>query len=397
MAKSGFLVMDCDLHMMEPSWLFEKYLEDQYQDRAPVYVPKSQSPSGVPHWNVLGRPIPPWAVFEEVKAAQTFLSDKTRDVYRDARRRGYDAVSHLNAMNIEGIDVAILFRSGAHMITSVDDLPGDYAIALCRAFNNWLADYRQEDPARLLGAGIITLHDPELAAAEARRCIDDLGFVSVVLLPSPVNGRHLHAPECDVIWAELERLGVPIAFHGTSGSGANDYVAKRFVGHPNFRTLNHASSFPLEMMLGFGALAVGGVLERFPGLKVALLEANCGWLPWWLHRLDDQWKKYGGGESVRLSALPSEYFKRQCFISTDVDEELLRVAIEEVGDDNIVVSTDYPHNDGAFPHAVEEFLELPGVSNESKRKILWDNCVRLYGLADKVRRFQTATAAGTGT
>ena len=132
-------------------------------------------------------------------------------------------------------------------------------------------------------------------------------------------------------------------------------------------------------MPALAALIVGGVLERFPGLRVAFLEGNCGWLPWWLDRLDDQWKKYGGGEATKLSVLPSEYFARQCFIATDVDEELLAVVIDRLGDDNIVVSTDYPHADGPYPHGVDTFLARPGVGRDSKRKILWDNCVRLYG------------------
>jgi predicted TIM-barrel fold metal-dependent hydrolase len=202
----------------------------------------------------------------------------------------------------------------------------------------------------------------------------------------PVNGRYVNAPECDVLWKELTRLRVPLAFHGTSGGASRDYVSNRFRGHANFRTLNHASAFPLELMLAMSAMTVGGVLERFPDLRVAFLEGNCGWLPWWLHRLDDQWEKYGGGETIKLSALPSEYFKRQGFIGTDVDEELLRVVIDAIGDDNIVMSVDYPHADGPFPHGIETFLALPGVGAESKRKIMWDNCVRLYGLAEEELR-----------
>ena len=96
--------------------------------------------------------------------------------------------------------------------------------------------------------------------------------------------------------------------------------------------------------------------------------------------------KYGGGEAVKLSALPSAYFGRQCFIATDVDEALLGVVIDHIGDDNIVVSTDYPHADGPYPHGVDTFLALDGVSDGSKRKILWHNCARLYGVKEEAAR-----------
>ena len=324
--------------------------------------------------------IPPWVNSDAVVGPQQFLRSRVEGIYDEARENGYPPETHLAAMDVEGIDVAILYRTFAHMVTSIDGMEPGFANALCRAFNDWLADYCRADPERIKGAAVLTIHDPELAAAEARRAIQDLGFVAVVLLPTPVNGRNLNAPECDVLWAEIERLNVPIGFHGTSGGASREYVSNRFLGHPNFRTLNHAASFPLELMLCLGTMIVGGVCQKFPRLRLAYLEGNCGWLPWWLHRLDDQWQKYGGGEAIKLDALPSEIFRRQVWIGTDVDEDLLRVVIDEVGDDNIVISTDYPHEDGAYPHAIETFLGLPGVSTETKRKILWDNCARLYNL-----------------
>jgi uncharacterized protein len=84
-----------------------------------------------------------------------------------------------------------------------------------------------------------------------------------------------------------------------------------------------------------------------------------------------------GGYSLRQK--PGEYFKQQCFISMDVDETLVKNVIDTMGDDNIVISTDYPHIDCRWPHALDTFLSIP-ISDDSRRKILWDNCVRLYGL-----------------
>ena len=84
---------------------------------------------------------------------------------------------------------------------------------------------------------------------------------------------------------------------------------------------------------------------------------------------------------MRIASLPSEYFFRQCYVATDADEKVLRQVVDTVGDDNIVVSTDYPHSDGLFPSAIDEFVGLAGVSDKTKAKILWDNCAHLYPLA----------------
>jgi predicted TIM-barrel fold metal-dependent hydrolase len=236
--------------------------------------------------------------------------------------------------------------------------------------------------SRLKPAAIVSLHDPELAAKEANRAVKEKGHVAVVLLPMPVNGRYINAPECDILWRELTSLDVPLIFHGTSGGCSKDYVSNRFHGHPNFRTLNHASAFPLELMTAMGAMLIGGVCERFPDLRVGFLEGNCGWLPWWLDRLDGQWAKYGGGEKLQLSALPSEIFMHQCYIATDTDERLLAQVVDRFGDENIVMSIDYPHADGGYPNGINEFLSLPGIPLESKKKIMWDNCRRLYSFVN---------------
>jgi predicted TIM-barrel fold metal-dependent hydrolase len=80
-----------------------------------------------------------------------------------------------------------------------------------------------------------------------------------------------------------------------------------------------------------------------------------------------------------LSILPSEYFKRQCYIALVVDEEPAVVTVNQLGAEYFVVSSDYPHSDGAFPEAIEQFLGLK-LGDEQRRKILWENCARLYGI-----------------
>ena len=378
MVKNGLRVMDSDLHLMEPPDLFERYLAPVHQARAPR--PSRNQPGHYAGWLLDGQPVPPWINDAQVLQANAEMDQRSRKVMRDGWDRQFDPVSSLRAMDAEGVDVAVLFRTAASMLISIDSLEPDYSLGLCRSFNDWVRDYCQENPERLKATAIVPQHSGNLAAQEARRAVEDCGAVGIVLLPMPVAGNHVHDEEFDVLWAEAQRLGVPVCFHGTSGAASKDYLGVRLVDHPGYRTLSHASVFPLELMMAMGSMILGGVLDRFPDLKVAFLEGNCSWLPWWLYRLDDQWEKFGAGETVQLKEKPSTYFLRQCFISIDADEHMAADTLDRLGDNNVVFSTDYPHPDSAFPHAVDELLSIPGISRVSQKKILWDNCARLYGL-----------------
>jgi predicted TIM-barrel fold metal-dependent hydrolase len=382
--KQGFRVLDSDLHTMEPDGLWERYLDAPFKRFAPTFTRRAENASNQP----LIR-IGDLEISEMSKRLHTSLVGKDLQRrafarsphYEIAHARGYDAESHVQAMDIEGIDVAILYGTRGRQVQMHDTLDPELADALARAHNNWTHDYCQHAPARLKFAAQVSFHDPARAAREARRPVRELGAVAVIGNPNPINGRHVHDPEFEPFWDALEELGVPIGFHPTGQSSLRDDIAHRYLDHPNGRVIGVAGRNPVELMFAFASLAAGGVLERHPRLRCAFLEGTCGWLPWWLWRLDEAWEKFGPGSEVQISQLPSQYFFRQCYVATDADEKVLRQVVEAVGDDNIVVSTDYPHSDGLFPEAINEFVALEGVSDKTKAKILWDNCARLYGLA----------------
>ena len=141
-------------------------------------------------------------------------------------------------------------------------------------------------------------------------------------------------------------------------------------------SLQHSCSHPMEQMLALSAMTLGGVMERFPRLKAGFLEGNGSWLPWWLWRLDEHAEGY---PEAALTLKPSDYFYRQGYVSLDADETTGIAAIKACGADYFVFSTDYPHNDAKYPYATQIFLDSFPIEEESKRKILWDNCARLYG------------------
>jgi uncharacterized protein len=393
MAREGFFILDSDLHMMEPDDLWARYLGEPYRQNPPRFfggqkesLPEKSEDKGhadtIMGMEVQGLAIPAHATQVGATVSSRELRRRSRarhPHFQVARARGFDGVSTLAAMDIEGIDVAVMYGTRGRQILCHDDLKPDYAAALARAYNDWAADYCKADPQRLKFAAQIAMHDVPSAVAETRRAVGKLGAVAVIGTPNPVNGQHLHDEACEPLWETLEELDVPIGFHPTGNTALKDDAGRRYVGHANFHPIAHAIRNPVELMGAIASLTTGGVMERHPKLRAAFLEGTAGWLYWWLWRLDDQWEKFGPGCERQLSMLPSEYFRRQCYIALDVDEEPAVDAVNKLGAEYFVVSSDYPHSDGAFPEAMQQFLGLP-LSDEQRRNILWDNCARLYGI-----------------
>ena len=368
--KNGLRAFDSDMHVYDPAFLYEKYMNPKWGDR----IPRGQR-SGK-HGRVefqLGGGTKLRAITDVIDHGQKQVADR----YDFAVERDYDAVSQVQAMDKEGLDVAVLFRTSP--LHCDDSFEPEYANDLCRAWNSWIGDFCKENPKRLKASALITLHDVNLAIEEVQRAVNQLGVTALSVCPEPVNGKRIHDRYYDPLWAEIEKLGVALCFHPPARP-KQDQVANKFFGHPNANIVAMALRNPVELILAVSSFCAGGVLEKFPSLRVAFLEGNCAWLPWLLYRLDERAKLHGPLADVPLSKKPSEYFLRQCFISLDPDEYLVSDVIKRIGDDNLVISTDYPHIDAHFPHALDEFLEIEDVSDMSRRKILWDNCARLYNL-----------------
>ena len=322
MARDNFLILDSDLHMMEPDDLWARYLEGPHRSNPPRFFGGQRqllAQSGEDKGNadsimgmeVQGLAIPAHNMQQGATVSSRELRRRSRarhPHFQVARARGYDADSTLTAMDIEGIDVAVMYGTRGRQILCHDDLAPDYAAALARAYNNWAADYCRTDPTRLKFAAQIAMHDVKLAVEEARRSVKELGAVAVIGTPNPVNGQHLHDEAVEPLWDALEELEVPIGFHPTGNTSLKDDAGRRYVGHANFHPIAHAIRNPVELMGAIASLTTGGVMERHPKLRAAFLEGTAGWLPWWLWRLDDQWEKFGPGCEKPLSMLPSAYF-----------------------------------------------------------------------------------------
>ena len=385
MGFEGCVVADSDLHVMEPPDLWQRWIDPAYRHAAPVGL--SELPRDM-RVRVKSRVLTRGGAVRPLREGAAGRVGWRRDhdsVYAHAERRGWDSTAQVEAMDAEGLDLAVLFPSRGLFVLGLDSIermgndglePG-FAAAIARAYNDWLHDFTRAAPERMFGAAMVAPHDVAAAVAEARRCVEELGFKAVFLAPGCIDRRPWHHELYDPLWAECERLGVPIAFHG----GGQTCLTPDFSLEIFDRLMMwHTFSQPLGIMTVAVSLCGGGVFERFPKLRAALLEGNCAWAPWLMHRLDEHYEWVGWAEAPDLTRKPSEYFRKNCFLSLEVDEDPGRQYIEWFGDDNLVFSTDYPHGDSKYPNAVKTLFEELPIPHESKIKAAGPNWTRLYDI-----------------
>ncbi|MCH6552278.1 MAG: amidohydrolase family protein, partial [Planctomycetes bacterium] len=242
-------------------------LEPGFVDRRPRLVTDER---GTTRYQLEGQMIPPgtgrgaWAPEGIMEAS----------LHREG---GVDPKLRLVDMDEEGIDTAVLFGTFGLALWIA---PEDLSPALCRAYNNWMADYGGTDASRLKATASLPLRSIEDSVVEARRAVTDLGCVALTL-PVNIVGRNPDDPEIFPLYQLAEELDVPIAFHAGGGRFAEDRFTDAYA-------TAHTVCFPMDILFGLTTVLCGGVLERFPKLRVAMLEAGCGFLPYYLERLDER-------------------------------------------------------------------------------------------------------------
>lgn len=357
-------VVDADGHVVELPTMWAEYTEPAYRSRAPRFVVDER-----------GRPC---LLLDDrllMRHAMLLTYGPEYDLGATPMRTGgWDPSARLRDMDDEGIDVAVLFPSLGFYLCELGDVALE--IALCRAYNDWLADYCRTAPARLAGVALLPLADVDASIRELERATNDLGMKGAFFRPNPYAGRPIHHPRYEPFWECAASLGVPITVH----EGLSDTLPT--LGRDRFENpaLLHVLSHPFEQMTACAGLVMTGVLERHPTLRVAFLESGAGWLPYWLGRMDghfETWRKL----LPALRMKPSEYFARQCWISTDPEEDGIAAVLEQIGADSVVWASDYPHPDAHFPGAVAKSRQaLAEVSPLVRLKVFATNAARLYAL-----------------
>jgi len=295
----------------------------------------------------------------------------------------FDVEGRLQDMDAEGIDVSVCFPSALMCVSDADDVAR--GVAASRVYNDWFAgEYHDPAPDRLVGVAVVSLADIPAAVAEAERAVTQLGAVGV-MLPPYAGERHLDDPEVEPLWDKLEELGVPAGIHGGRSinfphlrPNVQDPRGGSFKSNARFYAMVH----PFHQMFAMADLALGGVLHRHPRLKVAFLEAGCGWMPTYIDRLDEAFESFDAetGGDLHIDRKPSEYLlSGNCWFSCEPGEPNLPLMVDALGQRQVVFASDYPHFDASFPESVRK-LAKAGLSPSVFAQVTGDNVRALYGL-----------------
>lgn len=372
---AGSILISSDSHIIEPPDLWTERIDRTYRDRAPHVVREEKG-----DW---------WVI--DGKHSMSFLGIQTGDRFEkasselvieahfeDVRPAAYDPKMYVEENREDGIAASVIYPSEAMLVYGIPD--SGLCSASMRAYNDYIADFCQADPLRLKGIALINVDDPKEAVAELERCRKK-GLAGAMITVLPPADRPYDLPIYEPFWSAAEDLAMPLSMHVATGRG----VASVDTTQTSIKDVK-PSAFYLQdhfVRKSLGEMIFSGVFERHPKLRVGSVEHEVSWAPFFLFQMDYTYTQRpvrgGWHRFADKSALPSDYFRRNCFMSFQEDAIGMRER-ETVGLGTLMWGSDYPHTESTFPRS-REILErvLADVPEADRRAITCDNVARLYG------------------
>ena len=387
--KYDVISADCHIDLIWlPPDLFTANASAHLRDRMPYvtngedgpqWVSRSGSNFGLMNgMGSAGRLYVPGQIHRSDRMASTGL-------YEDGRRgirRLTDPDLRLRDQDLDGVQGEVLY--GILGATGRLNDP-EAATEVIRIYNQWLADFCDTHPERFAGIACVPGHNMSSAIEELKR-IGKRGSVRGVEIPLHKDMNPLWDPYWEPLWAAVNELGLPVHFHTIGG------------GHPE------TQGFPLQVqraawavyITGFGiqmasvlmSMIFSGVFEKYPKLRLVIGESGIGWIPYVLEHMDLEWEDQF--HDLSLTMKPSDYWRRQCAATYQTDRIGIKL-LDELGTENVMWGSDFPHPDGIWPDS-QSFIdrELGHLPENVRRKIVCDNAAALYGFSSTSSTLETA-------
>lgn len=282
-----------------------------------------------------------------------------------------DPAARLAALDQFGLDASVLFPNFGLIFEELLDLP-----ALCanlRACNRWQAEVAQAGGGRLFPVAHLTLRDVDWAVEEIER-LGRAGVRLAMIGPAPVNGKPLSHPDLDPVWRACCGHGVSPVFHVGGFAGPLHPAWYEGDPEPGDRLMDSIFLY-VAPAVALANLIVHGTFERFPDLRIGVVELTANWVPSFLLMLDGSWDFYAqrhGGPLTELSLRPSDYFRRQVRVSALAYENPAGL-IAKVGGDVLMFGSDWPHAEGIARPRLDYEAALAGVAEDARAKVMAGN------------------------
>ena len=365
------VVISSDSHVFEPPDLWTTRIDSKFRDRAPrmqrvgetdqLYVEGDQMIAGIGLISNAG------ARFDAPETISAFGR------FEDVHVGGYDPDEHLRDMKLDGVSAEVLYPSQGLFCFKIVD--SELMSATFRAYNDWLAEFCETNPARLKGQAMINLDDVQDGIKELERAAKS-GLVGGMITEYPQEDRRYDSPEYLPFWAAAQDLNMPLSLHtATQREGRS-----RSAGATSVRDASARSTKVVLPAKSICDMIFSGVFERFPGLRVAIVEFELSWAPYLLTTMDYTYHERHEEASYRFKGglRPSDFFHRNIYLSFQEDGVGIRLR-DIIGVDQLMWGSDYPHAESTFPKS-REILDqiLEGVPQEDRVKIVGSNAARLY-------------------
>lgn len=370
-----------DLSWLPPE-LFVENATAAFRDRMPFV---EDTPKG-PRWTTksglhlgfacaLGATGRPYEVGKQERADKMAAEGLFDDGKRGIRRI---SEPHLRVrdQDRDGVDGEILYGILGMSERLRDD---EASVEVLRIYNDWLSSFCAHYPNRLLGLANIPCHTPEMALTEARRVAARGGLRGLDMAAASPAAKPYYHPDWDPFWAFASEVGMPVHFHTFGPEFPAGWESWDAATKEGARGAAFACGQFFRAARVLTGLVMGGVLDRFPKVKIVFAESGVGWIPYILDRMNWSWDEEFR-HTLKLSLRPSEYWYRQCYASFQTEESALPV-LHLAGLDNILWASDFPHPDGIWPDSQEYIAKLFGnLSADERDKVTYRNAAGLYGL-----------------
>ncbi len=359
-------MISADSHTTEPPECYSEFIEAKFRDDVPYL--ESGEDTDIYVIPGLKRPVPIGLVAAAGKAPEELKITGTR--FTEMHAGGWDPKARLKDQDRDGVAAEIIYPTVGMLLCVHPDI--DYKQACMEAYNRWLQGYCETAPDRLIGMAQAAIKSPAEGMKELKK-IKEMGFKGVMMTGMPGEADY-DDPIYDPLWQAAVDLELPLSFHILTTNDA--YFETRGPRINGFLSITRTCQDLL------GLFVFSGIFDRFPDLKVVCVEADAGWAPHFMYRMDHAYKRHRAWlKCAELSMLPSEFFKRNIWLTFQDDWTAFKFR-NECNIERLMWANDFPHSDSTWPWSQELLAEHASDMPAAERDlILRGNVSALYGLA----------------